>query len=237
MKTAIVTGAAQGIGYEIARFLAEVGMRIAIVDVNEAGAAQAAQDMPTASLAVSCDVSDAVQVDLAVQKTFNAFGHVDVLVNNAGVITMTPLEDISLNEWNRVLGINLTGTFLFCQAVIPFMQRQGTGKIINIASSAGQMGGIAVGLHYSTSKAGMLGMTKSLARILAPTIQVNAIAPGTTESEIWDDETERMLIEKIPAGRLGKPSDIAAAVRFLTSDEASFITGQTLSVNGGLLMV
>ena len=118
--------------------------------------------------------------------------------------------------------------------------RPAHGKIVNIASSAGQMGGIAVGVHYSASKAGMFGLTKSLARILAPEIQVNAVSPGTTESEMtrnWDETAVRNIVRQIPAGRLGRPSDTAAAVLFMASDEASFITGQTLSVNGGLLMI
>jgi len=153
---------------------------------------------------------------------------------------MTSVEDISLEEWNRVLGVNLTGAFLCSQAVIPVMRAQRSGKIISIASNAGQMGGLAVGVHYSASKAGILGLTKGLARILAPDIQVNAVAPGTTESPMtndWSRETLERLVRQIPAGRLGRPSDTAAAVLFLASGEADFITGQTLSVNGGLLMV
>jgi len=139
-----------------------------------------------------------------------------------------------------VLGVNLKGAFLCSQAVAPFMRRQQYGRIVNIASSAGQMGGLAVGLHYSSSKAGTLGLTKSLARILAPEIQVNAVAPGTTETSLienWDQGAVANIIKQIPLKRLGQPSDVAGAVLFMVSPQAAFITGQTLSVNGGLLML
>ena len=175
-----------------------------------------------------------------VRQLLERFGRVDILVNNAGICPITPVEAITAEEWDLVLGVNLKGAFLCSQAVIPAMREQRSGKIINIASSAGQMGGLAVGLHYSASKAGLFGLTKGLARILAPDIQVNAVSPGTTESEMTSDWTQQAIdgiVSKIPAGRLGRPADVAAAVRFLVSDEANFITGQTLSVNGGLLMV
>jgi 3-oxoacyl-[acyl-carrier protein] reductase len=168
------------------------------------------------------------------------WGQIDILVNNAGIAPMTPLEEITVEEWDLVLSVNLKGTFLCSQAVIPTLREQGSGKIINISSSAGQMGGLAVSTHYSASKAGVLGLTKTLARNLAPHIQVNAIAPGTTESEMtreWGKETIAGLVRQIPARRLGQPSDVAAVALFLASDDSSYITGQTLSVNGGLLMV
>jgi 3-oxoacyl-[acyl-carrier protein] reductase len=175
-----------------------------------------------------------------VSRILQMWERIDILVNNAGICPLTPLLEISADEWDRVLAINLKGAFLCSQAVIPLMRRQGAGKIINIASSAGQMGGIAVGLHYSASKAGTLSLTKSLARLLAPQIQVNAVSPGTTESEMtrgWDEAAIGNIVRQIPAGRLGRPSDVAAAVLFLASDQASFITGQTINVNGGLVMV
>jgi 3-oxoacyl-[acyl-carrier protein] reductase len=168
------------------------------------------------------------------------WGRIDVLVNNAGICPVTPPLEISSEEWDQVLAINLKGAFLCSQAVVPLMRARRRGKIVNIASSAGQMGGIAVGLHYSASKAGILGLTKALARLLAPEIQVNAISPGTTESEMtrgWDEAAIANIVRQIPAGRLGRPSDIARVALFLASEDADFITGQTLSVNGGLLMV
>lgn len=241
-RVAIVTGAGRGIGFEIAGRLAAAGARVGLVDVNAEDVVQAAQRLQTAghqALPVKADVSDEAQVKEAVRQVLDRWGRVDILVNNAGICPITPLLEISAAEWDRVLAINLKGAFLFSQAVVPAMRQQRYGKIINIASSAGQMGGLAVGLHYSASKAGMLGLTKSLARILAPDIQVNAVSPGTTESEMtrgWDEAAIQNIVRQIPAGRLGRPSDVAAAVLFLASDEASFITGQTLSVNGGLFM-
>ena len=190
-------------------------------------------------MGLACDVSDEGQVQGVAQQVLERWGRVDILVNNAGICPLTPVEQITAAEWDRVLGINLKGPFLCCKAVIPAMRQQRAGKIINISSNAGQMGGLAVGLHYSASKAGILGLTKSLARILAPDIQVNAVAPGTTTTgmtETWDRAVLEGLIRQIPAGRLGRPADVAAAVLFLASDEASFITGQTLGVNGGLFM-
>jgi 3-oxoacyl-[acyl-carrier protein] reductase len=241
-KVVLVTGAAQGIGYEIAGSFARAGASVGLVDVNASEVKKSAEKLVRegySCLAFQADVSSAEQVRQVVQSALQKWGQIDIMVNNAGICPITPPLEISPEEWDKVLGINLKGTFLFSQAVIPAMQKQGHGKIINIASSAGQMGGISVGLHYSASKAGVLGLTKSLARILAPNIQVNAISPGTTESEMtrgWDDTTIANLIRQIPAGRLGRPSDTAAAVLFLASDEATFITGQTISVNGGLFM-
>lgn len=242
-KVALVTGAARGIGFEIVQGFAAAGARVALADVNYEDALRAAEKLSGAgctALAYAADVSDETQVRKMISSVLQEWGRIDVLVNNAGICPMTPMDEITVAEWDRVLAINLKGTFLCSQAVVGAMRAQGSGKIINIASSAGQMGGIAVGVHYSASKAGILGLTKSLARILAPEIQVNAVSPGTTESEMtrsWDDAALDKIIRQIPAGRLGRPSDTAAAVLFLASDEAGFITGQTLSVNGGLLMV
>lgn len=240
---ALVTGAARGIGLAIARQLAETGMRVALLDVKpeavEASARRLRADGVEA-MSVAADVSDAETVRSAIAQVMEAWGRIDVLVNNAGICPMTPLDEITVEEWDLVLDVNLKGAFLCSQAVIPAMRDQQSGKIVNIASSAGQMGGISVGVHYSSSKAGILALTKSLARILAPHIQVNAVSPGTTESAMtrsWSDETLDSIVRQIPAGRLGQPADVAAAVRFLASPEADFITGQTLSVNGGLLMV
>jgi 3-oxoacyl-[acyl-carrier protein] reductase len=242
-KVVLITGAARGIGYEIAARFAQAGARVALADVDLQAASQAAEHLRQdgcQALAVAADVSDEDQVRRMIEQVVGEWQRIDILVNNAGICPMTPILEISAKEWDRVLSINLKGAFLCSQAVIPVMRTQHSGKIINIASSAGQMGGIAVGVHYSASKAGTFGLTKSLARILAPEIQVNAISPGTTESEMtrgWDENAVKNIIRQIPAGRLGRPEDTAAAVLFLASDEAGFITGQTLSVNGGLLMV
>ena len=242
-KVAIVTGSARGIGFAIGQELAKAGARVALVDLKADLAEQAATQLRGAvyeAIAVAADVSDEAQVRAMAQQALDRWGQVDILVNNAGICPVTPFEEITVEEWDLVLRINLKGAFLCSKAVAPTMRKQHSGKIINIASSAGQMGGLAVGLHYSASKAGMFGLTKGLARILAPDIQVNAVSPGTTESEMtsgWDQAATDSIVSKIPAGRLGRPVDVAAAVLFLASDVTEFITGQTLSVNGGLLMV
>jgi 3-oxoacyl-[acyl-carrier protein] reductase len=241
-QVALVTGAARGIGFEIASELAQAGARVAVLDVREADANAAAQqlcDDGLEAIGVGADVTRQDQVVAAIQSVIDQWGRIDILINNAGICPMTPLTDISEAEWDLVLGVNLKGSFLCSQAVAPVMSQQQHGKIVNIASSAGQMGGLAVGLHYSASKAGVLGLTKSLARILAPAIQVNAVAPGTTETEMiqdWDENAVATIVKQIPLKRLGQPSDVAGAVLFLVSPQAAFITGQTLSVNGGLLM-
>jgi 3-oxoacyl-[acyl-carrier protein] reductase len=242
-KVAIITGAARGIGLAIAKRLAEAGAAVALADVRASDAEDAARGLNEAgrqAIGLAADVTDQSQVQAMAQSTLARWGRIDILVNNAGIAPMTPLEAITVEEWDLVLGVNLKGAFLCSQAVIPALREQGAGKIINISSSAGQMGGLAVGAHYAASKAGILGLTKTLARNLAPDIQVNAIAPGTTESEMtrgWSEETIAGIVRQIPAGRLGHPTDIAAAALFLASEESNFITGQTLSVNGGLLMV
>jgi 3-oxoacyl-[acyl-carrier protein] reductase len=242
-KTAIITGAARGIGYEIGRALALAGAQVGLVDVNLPEAEQAAETLSQEgclALPLYADVSNEAQVKALVEQIIDRWGRVDIMVNNAGICPMTPLLEITAAEWDRVMAINLKGAFLCSQAVVPVMRRQRSGKIIIIASSAGQMGGIAVGVHYSASKAGIFGLTKSLARILAPDIQVNAVSPGTTESEMtrgWEDASIQNIIRQIPAGRLGRPEDTAAAVLFLASEQAGFITGQTINVNGGLLMI
>jgi 3-oxoacyl-[acyl-carrier protein] reductase len=241
-RVAIVTGAAQGIGLEICRCLASAGAAVALADVKAELARNAANALCSAgheALAVEVDVGDPAAVKSMVHQVVGWRERVDVLVNNAGICPTTPLNEISPEEWDVVLAVNLRGAFLCSQAVAPQMLSRGSGKIVSIASSAGQMGGLAVGVHYSASKAGILGLTKSLARILAPHVQVNAVAPGTTESAMtngWSKATIDRLVGQIPAGRLGRPADVAAAVLFLASDKADFITGQTLSVNGGLFM-
>jgi 3-oxoacyl-[acyl-carrier protein] reductase len=239
-KVAIVTGAAQGIGFAISEAFAQAGCQTVLLDINQPAAQKAAASLLAKSIGLHADVSDPYSVNTAVAKAVETFGKVDILVNNAGICPIVPVEEITVDEWDNVLAINLRGPFLCSQAVIPIMQSQGKGKIVNISSISGQMGSIAAGLHYSASKAGLLGMTKSLARMLAPSIQVNAIAPGPVETEMtasWSDETKSGLVAMIPTGRYGLPAEIAAATLFLASDGADFITGQTISVNGGLLMV
>jgi 3-oxoacyl-[acyl-carrier protein] reductase len=165
---------------------------------------------------------------------------VEILVNNAGICPLTPPEQTSEAEWDRVLGVNLKGAFLCTQAAVTGLRAAGWGRVVNIASAAGQIGGIAVGVHYAASKGGLLAMTKSYARLLAPYgVTVNAVAPGTTETDLtasWPQSVQDALRAKVPLGRFVQAKEIAAAVAFLCSAEAAAITGATIDINAGLLM-
>jgi 3-oxoacyl-[acyl-carrier protein] reductase len=168
----------------------------------------------------------------------DAFGGIDILINNAGLLHSTPVEEITEEEWDRISDVNLKAVFFACQAVLPYFKERGGGKIVNMSSLAGRNGGFANGLAYSATKAGIIGLTKGLATRLAGfSVNVNAICPGTTRTDIlksFSDDKIHELEGKIPLGRLGSVDDIANAVCFLCADEASFITGVSLDVNGGM---
>jgi 3-oxoacyl-[acyl-carrier protein] reductase len=165
---------------------------------------------------------------------------VSILVNNAGICPLTPPEQISGAEWDQVLAVNLKGPFLCTQAALPGLRAAGWGRVVNIASASGQIGGIAVGVHYASSKGGLLAMTKSFARLLAPHgVTVNAVAPGTAETDLtasWPQPIQEALRAKVPLGRFVRAQEIAAAVAFLCSAEAAAITGATIDINAGLFM-
>lgn len=236
-RVAIVTGGARGIGRAIGETFAAEGAHVVLADVDESVHETAREKNGRGILA---DVTDENAVRTLVEATMDAFGRIDILVNNAGICPLTPFQKITRAEWDRVLAVNLTGAFLCSQAIVPHMQRAQYGRIVNISSVAGKMGGVTVGAHYAASKAGLLGLTKSLARIYAPFgITVNAIAPVTAETEMtrgWSRDVMEKMIQSIPLGRLAQANDIAAAALFLASDEAGFITGEVLNVNGGFLM-
>lgn len=242
-KVAIITGASQGIGLGIARAFAREGARLALWDFNAATLEKAlveVQESGAEAAAFLVDVSSKLQVDDAARKVKEKWGAIDILVNNAGIYEVLPIEEISEAQWDRLLAVNLKGAFLCCQAVIFHLKSQGSGRIINMASSAGKVGGSAAGAHYSVSKAGVICLSKQLARELGPyNITVNAVAPGRVDTPIIrivsDEENEAFRL-RTPLGRLGTPEDIANAVVFLASEEASFITGEILDVNGGLLI-
>jgi len=241
-RVAIVSGAAQGIGLAIAEQLACAGARVALVDVNESLVRESARRLGAdghAVLPVVADVSVGAQVQAAVESVTSAWGRVDILVNNAGICPLTPADQITEAEWDRVLAVNLKGAFLFCQAVMPILRRQRSGKIVNMSSSAAQTGGLIAGLHYSASKAGLIGMTKSLARLLAPDVQVNAVAPGMIDTEmtqVFDETVKANVVRGMPLQRLGAAEDVAWAVLYLASSASDFMTGQVLAVSGGLYM-
>jgi 3-oxoacyl-[acyl-carrier protein] reductase len=243
-RTAFITGAASGIGQAIAETFAENGANVTIADVDLEPAKRLVEEIGAGggkAIAVQTDVSAAGSVAAAVEATVEAFGGIDILVNNAGICPMKMFEDIPLDEWERVLAINLTGAFICSQAVTPYLKKSEYGRIINIGSVAGRIGGISVGAHYSVSKAGIMCLTKVLAKSLAEYgITANSISPGTTETALtagWSPETKENLRQQIPLHRLGKPIDVAAAALYLASDWASYVTGATLDVNGGLTMI
>ncbi|HWL51152.1 MAG TPA: 3-oxoacyl-[acyl-carrier-protein] reductase [Chthoniobacteraceae bacterium] len=242
-QIAIVTGAGRGIGEAIARRLASEGARVACVSRSEANSQRVASainaEFPEAARAYSVDVADRQAVAAASEAITADFGRVDILVNNAGVTRDGLAMRMSEEDWDLVLDTNLKGAFNFIQGVMRGMLKQRSGRIINIASVAGLMGN-AGQANYAASKAGLIGLTKTLARELASRgITANAVAPGFITTDMTDVLPENIktgVVASIPLGRFGEPDDIAAAVAYLASPEARYITGQTLTVDGGMVM-
>jgi len=240
-RVAIVTGGAQGIGFAIASLLAQRGAGILIADVMTDKAEAAAKEIADKSgrkiLAKSVNVTETASVKTMVDTALDQFGKVDILVNNAGITRDNLIMRMAEEDWDAVLNINLKGAFNCSQAVVRLMMKQRYGRIINISSVSGVVGQ-AGQTNYSSSKAGLLGFTKALAKeVGSRNITVNAVAPGFIETRLTVDlpqEIKDFSLKLTPLGRFGKPEDIANAVAFLASDEASFITGATLQVDGGL---
>lgn len=242
-KVAVVTGAARGIGRAIALALVGEGAKAVLVDIDGEPLERLQGEIVNhggQALRISCDISKSSDVEAMVNLVLGTFGRMDILVNNAGIIRRGTIETMTEEDWDRVIAINLKGTFNCCRAVIAPMKRQGGGNIVNVSSIAGKMGDITSAPGYGPSKAGGDALMKTLARQLAPYgIRVNAVAPHAIETEMsaqWSEERRREIIASIPLGRLGKPEDVAQAVLFLASGAASFITGEILDVNGGALM-
>ncbi len=242
-KNAIVTGSARGIGKAIATRLAKDGYNIVVVDAcpienSEETAAEIAK-LGVETKAVRCDVTDSAQVNELVEKVKEEMGSVDVLVNNAGITRDGLLVRMKEEDFDAVIAVNLKGTYNFTRAAAPIMMKQRSGRIVSISSIVGLQGN-AGQVNYSASKAGVIGITKSVARELAPRgVTVNAIAPGYVETPmtaVLPDKVKEAMLGAIPAGRYGQPEDIANAVAFLCSEDASYITGQVLSVDGGMHM-
>ncbi|OGP78500.1 MAG: short-chain dehydrogenase [Deltaproteobacteria bacterium RBG_16_49_23] len=242
-RVAIVTGAARGIGKAIALTLVREGARVALIDVEKERLEVLKEEIEKKGgqvIAVSCDITKSSEVKAMVNQVLRIFGRVDILVNNAGIIRRGTIETVTEEDWDKVIEVNLKGTFNCCKAVVETMKNQRYGKIVNVSSIAGKMGDITSAPGYGSSKAGMDALAKTLARQLAPYgINVNAVSPHAIETEMsaqWSEERRREIIASIPLGRLGKPEDVAEAVLFLVSNQASFITGEILDVNGGALM-
>ncbi len=242
-KVAIVTGGAQGIGRAIAEGLAEDGADIVVADLDPARSEDAVatiQKLGRRALSVKVNVADWNDAKAMSDQVMKEWGRIDILVNNAGITRDGLLLRMKEEDWNLVLQVNLNGTFHCTKAVLLPMTKQRFGRIVNIASIVGAMGNVGQA-NYSASKAAVMGFTKTVAREYASrAVTVNAVAPGfidTAMTQGLPPEVKDALQKQIPLGRLGLPSDIAAAVRFLVSDAASYITGQVLHVNGGMLMV
>ncbi len=240
-RVALVTGASRGIGRGVALALARAGADVAVnyhSRLADAGAVgRQIEEMGRRAVTVGADVAEATQVSAMVERVLAHLGRIDILVNNAGIAARSSTRDLVEAEWDRVLAVNLKGAFLCAHAVIPGMVARRFGRIINISSIAGQTGG-RIGPHYAASKAGLLGLTKFMAQELAPYgITVNAAAPSGVPSDlITQGGSDPQALANRPVGRAGTPDDVAAAVVFLASEAAGYITGQTLSVNGGLWM-
>jgi NAD(P)-dependent dehydrogenase (short-subunit alcohol dehydrogenase family) len=243
-KVALITGGAglNGLGFATARLMAEHGARVVIMDLEAANPAAAAAQLGEEHLGVVASVTDKAQVERAVAQALEKFGRIDILVNNAGVTQPRKTVDISASDYDTVLDVSLRGTLLASQAVIPAMERQGSGSIICISSvSAQRGGGILGGPHYSAAKAGVLGLARAMAREYgADNIRVNSLTPGLIATDInkgkIPEDKRAAILDGIPLGRIGDPTDVGGCVVFLASDLSKYLTGVTLDVNGGMLI-
>ncbi len=240
-RVAVVTGAAQGIGRAIVQAFVCNGAKVVAVDLNRKGVeetcaignAEQRQAYP-----VMADVTDRQQVEATVRSALERLGHLDILVNNAGLGIATPFEEVTEEEWDLLMNVNLKSAFLFSQAVLPEMIRHKYGRIINFSSQAGKTGGIVVSPGYSAAKAGVICLTKTLAQIGAKHgVTANAVAPGVIDTPFLDNiPGSENFWERIPMGRIGQPDEVAQVALFFASEDASYVTGATLDVNGGMIM-
>jgi len=240
-RNAMVTGGASGIGRAICLRLAREGTDVAVLDLDQAGGRQVADEVGALhrrAVAVEADVASAASVAAAVERVHSALGPVHILVNDAGIAGLVPLQDMSEEQWDRMIAVHLKGAFNCTRTILGDMLATGWGRIVNVSSVAGLSGAPEL-VHYSAAKAGLIGFTKALAAEVGPRgITVNAIAPGLIDTPLlqrsgWPDSLTRAVIAQNPIKRIGTPEDIAAACAYLVSEEASYVTGQVLSPNGG----
>ncbi len=238
-RRAVVTGAAQGIGFTVAARLHQEGCKVALLDIDKAKVEESAARLD-ACLALACDVSSPAEIEKVIKAAAEGLGGIDIVVNNAGILPSQGINDVTEALWDRTMAINLKSVFFMTQQALPYLKESRNARVVNVSSLAGRMGGFETCLAYSASKGGINALTMGFARQLAPFgINVNAVCPGTTETPItraFSPEAMERLIGRIPLQRLGQTEDIAAAVAFLASDDASFITGVLLDVNGGMYM-
>lgn len=242
-RLAVVTGGARGIGRAICLTLAREGSDVAIVDLNLAEAEEtrtAVTRLGRSAHVYAADVSQESDIERLFTEIRDQLSIPEILVNNAGICQTTSILDLRAAEWDRVLAVNLRGTFLASREAFRLMKERRQGKIISIASAAAKLGGVTAGAHYAASKAGIIAFAKSLALEAAPyRINVNVVCPGPTVTqmtEAWGEETNRAFAARIPWKEYGRPQDVAEAVAFLASEKARYITGEVLDVNGGLVM-
>ncbi|GAA3560194.1 glucose 1-dehydrogenase [Amycolatopsis ultiminotia] len=241
-KISIVTGAGQGIGRGIAEKFAAEGATVVVADVNETTAKETAAGIGGGAIGVRTDVTSRESVAATVEQVRGQFGRIDVLVNNAGWDKAGPFTESAPDDWDRIVQINLYGVLNTCRSVLPVMAEQGFGSVVNIASDAGRVGSSGEAV-YSAAKGGVIAFTKSVARELARNkVNANAVCPGPADTALFasiggdNPRLREALVKAIPFRRLAQPADLANVVAFLASDEAAYVTGQTVSVSGGLTM-
>lgn len=240
-RVALVTGAGKGIGFAIAKRLSDNGARVVLADIDGSQAEKSAAELAKGgkeAFGVAADVSKLPDVKDMIQKAVDKFGQLDIVVNNAGILRSSRLEEVTPEEWDLVLGVNLRSAFLVSQQALPHLKKSACPRIVNLSSNSGRMGGFESSVSYAASKGGVIALTYALASQLAKfKITVNAVCPGTVETDILKDyspEAKERLKARIPLGRLGSPDEIAAAVAYLTEEESGFITGLMLDINGGV---
>ncbi len=237
-RTAIVTGGGSGIGSACCEVLAEHGAEVVAADINLKGASETAEKIQASggkAWAAEVNIADEASIENLMKQVYEKSGHIDILVNCAGILDPTRIPDMTVERWDRMMNINLRGTFFCSQKVLPYMEKEKKGAIVNITSQAGQVGGWKAGINYSASKGGILAVTKALARYCGPLgIRVNDVAPGQIATAMTAGRGDTP--EGIALGRLGTAVDVANAVYFLASDLSSFCTGMTIDVNGGEFM-